>query len=70
MSATSAASTVAIVGDVTHSRVARSNVLLLTTLGAEVVVVAPPTLLPSGVDSWPVRVCTDFDAVIRPRRRR
>jgi aspartate carbamoyltransferase catalytic subunit len=56
--------TVAIVGDVTHSRVARSNVLLLLTLGAEVILVAPPTLLPAGVDSWPVSVCTDFDAVI------
>ena len=40
---------VAIVGDVLHSRVARSNVLLLHTLGAEVVLVAPPTLLPVGV---------------------
>ena len=47
---------VAIVGDMTHSRVARSNVLLLATLGAEVIVVAPPTLLPAGVDSWPVEV--------------
>ncbi len=56
--------TVAIVGDITHSRVARSNVLLLQTLGAEVILVAPPTLLPAGVDSWPVTVCTDFDAVI------
>ena len=41
---------VAIVGDVLHSRVARSNVLLLRTLGAEVTLVAPPTLLPVGVD--------------------
>ena len=56
--------TVAIVGDITHSRVARSNVLLLQTLGAEVILVAPPTLLPAGVDSWPVTVCTDFDAVV------
>ena len=51
---TFAGKTVAIVGDVTHSRVARSNVLLLQTLGAEVIIVAPPTLLPSGVDRWPV----------------
>ena len=51
-----AGKTVAIVGDITHSRVARSNVLLLQTLGARVVIVAPPTLLPSGVDSWPVEV--------------
>jgi len=55
---------IAIVGDITHSRVARSNVLLLQTLGAEVVLVAPPTLLPSGVDSWPVTVSSDFDAVL------
>jgi aspartate carbamoyltransferase catalytic subunit len=56
--------TVVIAGDVTHSRVARSNVLLLQTLGAEVVLVAPPTLMPSGVDSWPVTTCTDLDAVL------
>ena len=55
---------VAVVGDITHSRVARSNVLLLTTLGAEVVVVAPPTLLPSGIDSWPVSVTSDLDQVL------
>ncbi|GAB3879692.1 aspartate carbamoyltransferase catalytic subunit [Kibdelosporangium lantanae] len=53
---------VAIVGDVLHSRVARSNVHLLTTLGAEVVLVAPPTLLPTGVDSWPVSVSHELDA--------
>ena len=55
---------VAVVGDITHSRVARSNVILLTTLGAEVVLVAPPTLLPSGVDTWPVEVRTDLDEVL------
>ena len=44
---------VTIVGDVLHSRVARSNVLLLHTLGADVTLVAPPTLLPVGVDTWP-----------------
>jgi len=55
---------VLIVGDITHSRVARSNVLLLQTLGAEVTLVAPPTLLPSGVGSWPVSVNTDFDAAL------
>ncbi|MFB9313774.1 aspartate carbamoyltransferase catalytic subunit [Nocardioides plantarum] len=43
---------IAIVGDLTHSRVFRSNVLLLTKLGASVTVVAPPTLMPSGVGSW------------------
>jgi aspartate carbamoyltransferase catalytic subunit len=47
---------------VLHSRVARSNVLLLSTLGAEVVLVAPPTLLPAGVDRWPVTVSHDLDA--------
>nr|WP_042197073.1 aspartate carbamoyltransferase catalytic subunit [Kibdelosporangium sp. MJ126-NF4]CEL22724.1 Aspartate carbamoyltransferase [Kibdelosporangium sp. MJ126-NF4]CTQ89864.1 Aspartate carbamoyltransferase (EC 2.1.3.2) [Kibdelosporangium sp. MJ126-NF4] len=53
---------VAIVGDVLHSRVARSNVHLLTTLGAEVVLVAPPTLLPAGVNGWPVTVSHELDA--------
>jgi aspartate carbamoyltransferase catalytic subunit len=53
---------VVIVGDVLHSRVARSNVMLLATLGAEVVLVAPPTLLPVGVEGWPVTVSNDFDA--------
>jgi aspartate carbamoyltransferase catalytic subunit len=55
---------VVIAGDVTHSRVARSNVLLLRTLGADVTLVAPPTLMPSGVDSWPVTTTGDFDAVL------
>ncbi len=53
---------IVIVGDVLHSRVARSNVLLLSTLGAEVVLVAPPTLLPAGVEQWPVTVSHDLDA--------
>jgi aspartate carbamoyltransferase catalytic subunit len=53
---------VVIVGDVLHSRVARSNVSLLATLGAEVVLVAPPTLLPVGVAGWPVTVSHDLDA--------
>jgi aspartate carbamoyltransferase catalytic subunit len=55
---------VAIVGDVLHSRVARSNVLLLHTLGAKVTLVAPPTLLPVGVGAWPAETCYDLDAVI------
>jgi len=55
---------VAIVGDVLHSRVARSNVLLLSKLGAQVILVAPPTLLPVGVESWPCEVSYDLDAVI------
>ncbi|MDN5914047.1 MAG: aspartate carbamoyltransferase catalytic subunit [Pseudonocardia sp.] len=53
---------IGIVGDVLHSRVARSNVGLLATLGAEVVLVAPPTLLPIGVDQWPCRVSHELDA--------
>ena len=53
---------IVIVGDILHSRVARSNVMLLDTLGAEVVLVAPPTLLPVGVEGWPVTVSNDFDA--------
>src|SRR4029450_6157871 len=53
---------VAIVGDVLHSRVARSNVLALTTLGAEVTLVAPPTLLPARVETWGAAVSYDLDA--------
>jgi len=56
---------VAIVGDILHSRVARSNVLLLHALGAEVVLVAPPTLVPVGIGTWPCAVSYDFDAVLR-----
>ncbi|MGH1550906.1 aspartate carbamoyltransferase catalytic subunit [Leifsonia poae] len=55
---------VAIVGDILHSRVARSNVWLLQTLGAHVTLVAPPTLLPVGIDGWPVRVRYDLDEAI------
>ena len=55
---------VAIVGDILHSRVARSNVLLLSLLGAKVTLVAPPTLLPVGIQKWPATVSYDFDAVI------
>jgi aspartate carbamoyltransferase catalytic subunit len=53
---------VTIVGDVLHSRVARSNVLLLSTLGAEVTLAAPPTLLPLAVGSWPCEVSYDLDS--------
>ncbi len=54
---------VVIVGDVLHSRVARSNVALLSTLGAEVVLVAPPTLLPVGISDWGgVTVSAELDA--------
>jgi len=55
---------VAIVGDILHSRVARSNVLLLSMLGAKVTLVAPPTLLPVGIQNWPATVSYDFDATI------
>ena len=55
---------VVIVGDVLHSRVARSNVLLLAKLGADVTLVAPPTLLPVGVESWPCKVSYDFDSAL------
>jgi aspartate carbamoyltransferase catalytic subunit len=53
---------VTIVGDVLHSRVARSNVLLLSTLGAEVTLAAPPTLLPLAVENWPCAVSYDLDS--------
>lgn len=52
---------VTIVGDVLHSRVARSNVWLLNTLGAHVTLVAPPTLLPVGIEGWPVTIDYDLD---------
>jgi aspartate carbamoyltransferase catalytic subunit len=55
---------VAIAGDILHSRVARSNVWLLNTLGAEVELVAPETLLPTGVREWPVTVSHDLDAAV------
>lgn len=55
---------VTIVGDILHSRVARSNVWLLSTLGAEVSLVAPATLLPVGTEGWPVSVGYDLDAAV------
>jgi aspartate carbamoyltransferase catalytic subunit len=55
---------VAIVGDVRHSRVARSNVKALHLLGAEVTLVAPPTLLPESLEGWPVQVSHELDDVI------
>jgi aspartate carbamoyltransferase catalytic subunit len=55
---------VTIVGDILHSRVARSNVWLLSTLGAEVTLVAPPTLVPQDVSAWPVTVEYDLDGAI------
>ena len=55
---------VAIVGDILHSRVARSNVWLLSTLGAHVTLVAPPTLLPQDLSNWPVTVRYSLDEAI------
>jgi aspartate carbamoyltransferase catalytic subunit len=59
---------VVIVGDLTHSRVVRSNLITLRTLGAQVTLIAPPTLMPSGIASWAAaegfRLSTDFDAVL------
>lgn len=55
---------IAIVGDIAHSRVARSNVKAFSALGASVTLVAPPTLLPENMATWPVDVSTDFDAVL------
>ncbi|MFJ6938179.1 aspartate carbamoyltransferase catalytic subunit [Streptomyces sp. NPDC101132] len=55
---------ITIVGDVLHSRVARSNVDLLHTLGAEVTLVAPPTLVPVGVENWPCQVSYGLDEVL------
>jgi len=56
-----AGKTILILGDVAHSRVARSNVLLLNKLGAKVRLCAPRTLLPHGVKSWPVEVYSDLN---------
>ncbi|ELP62100.1 aspartate/ornithine carbamoyltransferase, Asp/Orn binding domain protein, partial [Streptomyces turgidiscabies Car8] len=55
---------ITLVGDILHSRVARSNVDLLHTLGAEVTLVAPPTLVPVGVESWPCEVSYDLDSTL------
>ena len=55
---------VLIVGDVRHSRVARSDVAAYTALGAQVRVAAPGTLLPPGIESWPVEVARDLDEAL------
>ena len=55
---------IAIVGDVKHSRVARSDAWAFTTMGAEVTLVAPPTLLPPSTEGWPVRVSHELDATL------
>jgi aspartate carbamoyltransferase catalytic subunit len=59
---------VAIVGDVLHSRVARSNVDLLHTLGADVTLVAPPTLVPVGAETWACAMSYHLDEVIEVQR--
>jgi aspartate carbamoyltransferase catalytic subunit len=56
---------VAIIGDIKHSRVARSNVKAFTAMGATVTLVTPPTLLPPSLDGWPVEVSHDLDAVLK-----
>jgi aspartate carbamoyltransferase catalytic subunit len=55
---------IAIVGDIKHSRVARSDVLAFTALGADVTLVAPPTLLPPSLEGWPVDATSDLDSVL------
>ncbi|MHB0947153.1 MAG: aspartate carbamoyltransferase catalytic subunit [Sedimentisphaerales bacterium] len=55
---------VAIVGDIAHSRVARSNIYALTKLGAEVILVGPPTLMPAKIEQLPVKVSYSLDDVI------
>jgi aspartate carbamoyltransferase catalytic subunit len=55
---------IAIVGDIRHSRVARSNVLAFTALGAEVVLVAPATLLPPAIEGWPVTLAHELDPLL------
>jgi len=55
---------IGIIGDIKHSRVARSDVLAFTRLGAEVTLVAPPTLLPPSLDGWPVKVSNELDSVL------
>jgi aspartate carbamoyltransferase catalytic subunit len=55
---------VTIVGDILHSRVARSNLWLLNTLGAEVTLISPPTLIPQDVTAWPARIGYDLDEAI------
>ncbi|MEQ9487563.1 MAG: aspartate carbamoyltransferase catalytic subunit [Alphaproteobacteria bacterium] len=57
--------TVAISGDIAHSRVARSNIKLLNLMGARVRLIAPPTLLPTGVDKMGVEVFTDMEKGLR-----
>jgi aspartate carbamoyltransferase catalytic subunit len=55
---------IAIVGDIKHSRVARSNIDIFRRLGAHVIVVAPPALLPKNIESWGVEVRANIDEVV------
>ncbi len=55
---------IAIIGDVSHSRVARSTMLCFTRLGAQVTFVGPPTLMPERLDGWPVTVTHDLDDIL------
>ena len=55
---------IGIVGDIAHSRVARSGIWAMTKLGAQVILIGPPTLMPSGVEDMPVKVCFKLDDVI------
>lgn len=57
--------TVAIIGDLLHSRVVRSNVDVLSKLGARVILVAPPTLMPAGVETWPAEISYELDPVLK-----
>ncbi|WOT01856.1 aspartate carbamoyltransferase catalytic subunit [Corynebacterium pyruviciproducens] len=57
--------TVAIIGDLLHSRVVRSNVDILSKLGARTILVAPPTLMPAGVENWPVEISYELDPVLK-----
>lgn len=54
-----------ILGDIAHSRVARSNVELLSRLGAKITVCGPKTLLPAGLEHWPVEICSELDSAAR-----
>ncbi len=55
---------IGLVGDIAFSRVARSNIAFYAALGAKLTLIAPPSLLPADITSWPVEVCHDFDEVI------
>ncbi|MBI5491470.1 MAG: aspartate carbamoyltransferase catalytic subunit [Deltaproteobacteria bacterium] len=56
---------IAIIGDIAHSRVARSNIYGFTRLGAEVVVAGPPTMMPAGIETLGCRATTDMDSALK-----